>query len=227
MVGERLVIVGAQRRMAAEIMPRVSALLEPGGKAVAVSVAGESGSGKSGLAVCLAEALVQRDLEVVILAQDDYFNLPPRTNHDKRRADIAWVGPQEVRLDLLDEHIRSLKRCTGLPLVKPLVCFEENQIEHETLPAGRLDVIIAEGTYTSLLSNVNLRIFIDRHYRTTRAARQLRSRDVSERFTERVLEKEHRLISEHRKLADIIVRQGRKREETCYINTALMVRNQN
>ncbi len=227
MVGERLVIVDAQRRMAAEILPMVLALLEPCGETVTVCIAGESGSGKSGLAVCLSETLIQRDLEVVILAQDDYFRLPPRTNHDSRRTDISQVGPKEVRLDLLDEHIHRLVQNTGQPLLKPLVCFEENQIEQEMLPAGKLDVIIVEGTYTSLLLNVDLRIFIDRSYRTTRTARRLRSRDVSESFTERVLQKEHQLISEHRKLADIIVRQGRKREETCYNSATLMVRNQN
>ena len=42
----------------------------------------------------------------VVLQQDDYFRLPPKSNHQKRLDDILWVGTGEVRLDL-SESVRS------------------------------------------------------------------------------------------------------------------------
>ena len=50
-------------------------------------------------------------------------------------------------------------------------------------------------------------MFIDRDYLDTRAHREKRRRDESElnSFIDRVLEIEHRIISAHRKLAEIIV----------------------
>ena len=77
--------------------------------AIVVTIAGESGSGKSEIAHCLAEALAAEGRSSVILGQDDYFKLPPRTNHARRLEEIDWVGPGEVWLDLLDAHAHALK----------------------------------------------------------------------------------------------------------------------
>ncbi|MDZ7852604.1 MAG: hypothetical protein U5L98_08170 [Halomonas sp.] len=45
-----------------------------------------------------------------VLQQDDYFVLPPKSNDAKRREDITWVGGQEVRTELLDEHLAAAQR---------------------------------------------------------------------------------------------------------------------
>jgi uridine kinase len=173
---------------------------------VSISVAGQSGSGKSETSTALANELAAHDISSVIFQQDDYFVYPPKTNDRTRRADIAWVGPQEVRLDLLDQHI--LAFLDGAARVeKPLVDYEADAVLTETMDTGAALVAIVDGTYTTLLENVNWRVFIDRDYRDTRAHREKRKRDESELdpFIERVLEIEHGIISAHRKLADIIV----------------------
>ena len=66
---------------------------------------------------------------------------------------------------------------------------------------------IAEGTYTTLLENVNTRVFIARNYLDTRAHREKRQRHSSEldEFTARVLRIEHEIISSHRRRADIVI----------------------
>jgi hypothetical protein len=68
-------------------------------------------------------------------------------------------------------------------------------------------VAIAEGTYTTLLSHANTKIFIDRDYLDTRAHREKRKRAASELdpFIDEVLEIEHGIISAHRARADIII----------------------
>ncbi len=178
----------------------------------AVSVAGESGSGKSEIAFYLKELFESEGRKVVILGQDDYFHLPPHSNHRQRKANIKWVGPQEVRLDLMNKHIMELRDQSRAEIVKPLVHFEDDCIRTEVL-RGAFDVIIAEGTYTSMLECLDVRAFINRDYRETKKDRLSRNRDQSLEngkdqqlsFLEEVLEIEHRIISTHKSIANVVI----------------------
>jgi uridine kinase len=205
MIGDRFVISPGQREAALRILDAVVEALRSARPPLVVSISGESGSGKSGVAYCLTEAMEKIRLQSIILAQDDYFRDPPRSNHQKRIEDIYRVGPSEVRLDLMEEHIRALKERPDQPLVKPLVYFDEDRIGSEVLSPGGWQVIIVEGTYASLLEGVDLRVFIDRDYNGTGPDRRRRSRDSDEKFLEKVLAIEHRMISAHRKMADLVI----------------------
>jgi uridine kinase len=169
-----------------------------------ITVAGESGSGKSELASEIARFLSESGISTGILQQDDYFVFPPHTNHEMRRRNIEQVGLYEVKLDFLDSNLRSFKRAES-PIYKPLVHFDEDRITFEEMDVAGLRVLIAEGTYTSILQFVDLRVFIDRDYRQTLEARKKRARDKFEPFIEDVLEREHQIISGQRELADIVI----------------------
>jgi uridine kinase len=202
LIGDKLVITDYHRAAARKIHDHIASTARTG--RLSISVSGESGSGKSETAQCLAEALEADGLRCIVLAQDDYFKLPPRSNHERRLEDFSWIGPGEVRLDLLDEHV-DLLRSGGGRVVKPLVYFEENRIGEETLDAGPYDAVIVEGTYTAMLGNLDVRAFIDRNYRQTKKARLRRGRDPDVQFLEKVLEKEHSIISLHRERADVVI----------------------
>ena len=168
------------------------------------TVAGESGSGKSELASEIARLLTDNGVPTGVLQQDDYFVFPPKTNHEMRRKNLMQVGPYEVKLDFLDSNLRSYKRGES-PIYKPLVDYEADLITTEELAVDGFDAIVAEGTYTSLLSYVDLRIFIDRDFRDTEKHRKRRDRDTFEPFIEDVLKIEHGIISQHKQRADIVV----------------------
>ncbi|MHC4428695.1 MAG: uridine kinase family protein, partial [Planctomycetota bacterium] len=172
---------------------------------LAITISGESGAGKTEIAHCLAELLDTAGRTSLVLSQDDYFRLPPHSNHRKRESDIDWVGTGEVRLDLLDEHVAALKAGLRDPLVKPLVHFEEDRIGEETVAPAARDAIIVEGTYTGLLASADVRIFIDRTYLETRANRIRRGRDSDSAFLERVLAIEHKIISKQKTGADVVI----------------------
>ena len=204
MRGDKILVQAKHHRAAAAIsqilLPR---LTNTSGK-FAISIGGESGSGKSELAVATSEALAKRGIGTLILQQDDYFIYPPHTNDARRREDINRVGPSEVHLAMLDDHVKAfIDGATRID--KPLVVYQDDRIVSETLPLGKVDVMIVEGTYTTLLENVHSRIFIDRTYEQTRAARLKRNREPADSFLERVLQIEHDIISTHKHLADIIV----------------------
>jgi uridine kinase len=206
MRGDTIIVEEHHRRAAAEIVPALLPRIRGSGGKYTISVAGESGSGKSETATAIADALAEEGIESVIFQQDDYFVHPPKSNDRARRDDIAWVGPQEVRLDLLDEHLEAF-RGGAASIDKPLVDYETDSVTAEDLPTAGARVAISEGTYTSLLENVDTRVFIARDYEATRAHREKRRRDAAELdpFIDEVLKIEHAIISEHRIRADIVI----------------------
>jgi uridine kinase len=135
MIGDKLIIEEHHRQRAAEICDLLSGLIEPGRK-LSLSVAGESGAGKSELAYEIYRQLNERGIRAEVLQQDDYFVFPPQTNHEMRRRNLDQVGPYEVKLDFLDSNLRSFKRGES-PIYKPLVIYTEDQDvlerEHEII----------------------------------------------------------------------------------------------
>ena len=79
-------------------------------------------------------------------------------------------------------------------------------IAEETVSLEGVNVVIAEGTYTSILEKIDFRAFIDRTYHDTLKHRKKRARDPAEgEFINRVLEIEHEIISAHKARADIVL----------------------
>jgi uridine kinase len=203
MIGDKLVIEQHHTDRAAEICALLAERIRLEGR-FTISVAGESGAGKSELAYEIYRLLTQRGTAAGVLQQDDYFVFPPKTNHEMRRRNLEQVGPYEVKLDFLDSNLRSYKRGQS-PIYKPLVIFEEDRITAEEMEVGDLAVLIAEGTYTSLLRFADFRVFIDRDYHQTLEARKRRARDKFEPFVVDVLEREHQIISKHKARADLVI----------------------
>ncbi|MCF7890141.1 hypothetical protein K9M78_02875 [Candidatus Bipolaricaulota bacterium] len=121
-----------------------------------------------------------------------------------RRKNIDQVGTYEVKLDFLDANLRSFKRGDD-SIYKPLVDYDADRITTEVKEVGKYGVLIAEGTYTTMLEFADFRIFIDRDYRQTYEDRKRRGRDRMEPFFEDVLEREHEIISTHRNRADLLI----------------------
>jgi uridine kinase len=204
MRGDIILVEEEHRRAAELIVGHLIDDIRAADRRYTITVAGESGSGKSETGQALAEALVDRGVTAVVLQQDDYYVLPPKFNDAARRANFAWVGTTEVRLDLLDSHLGAAQDGAS-GIVKPLVIYEDNQIVEETISYDGVDVVIAEGVYTSLCDHVDARVFIDRNRLETLEHRLKRGREEFDPFIEQVLTKEHEIISQHRAKADVII----------------------
>ncbi len=200
-----ILVIGKHHRSAAEGIIRLilDEVRSKEGKFF-MTVAGESGAGKSEIAFALVEELSRLDIPATILQQDDYFVLPPKTNEKARVIDISRVGPEEVNLELLNENIRSIAD-GRLRIEKPLVIFEEDRITQEIIDTEPYRVIIIDGTYTTLLEGIDCRVFIDRDRDDTREDRLRRNREKQNDYLERILLIEHHIISRHKEMADIII----------------------
>jgi uridine kinase len=214
MIGDKLKINDYHRQAAAFIFRELKTTLKEAEEPLAVTVAGESGSGKSETASVLAELCTESGYKSLILQQDDYFVYPPKTNHRKREEDIGWVGMQEVKLGLIEENVTDIKKSCKKEITKPLVNYDRDLITEETVPIEDVKVIIIDGTYTTTIKNADLRAFIDRNYRQTKKARLERSRDPATNFLEKVLAIEHKIISAHKETADIIIPPPEDETET-------------
>jgi uridine kinase len=189
---------------AKQILPYLLPEMLASNEKFCISIAGESGSGKSVAAICLRELLSQEGIRTLAFHQDDYFYYPPVSNHQKRVENIGWVGTNEVNFPLLQAHVDAFK--AGISIVeKPLVHYKDNLIHQETITLSNVQVLIVEGTYTSLLESLDKRIFMSRNYHETYEQRMSRGRDIMNEFVEQVLEIEHNIISKHKTLADILV----------------------
>jgi len=204
MKGDKLIIQDCHVEAARQILELIQRQIATSEGPFILTVGGESGSGKSEIAAALAQLLTGRGIASTTLQQDDYFVYPPKTNAAMRRKSLDHVGLRELRLELLDQHLEQIRR-GGRALVKPVVHFEEDRIGEERLSIEGSQVVIVEGTYTSLLENVDRRVFLERTYEDTRAFRRERGREEQDSFLGKVLEIEHRLIAPHRQRADILV----------------------
>jgi uridine kinase len=200
-----ILIIGEHHRKAAK---KAVALLLPEIKETinkyVITVAGESGAGKSEIAASIADELDRRNFKCFVFQQDDYFVYPPKTNASKREENIKWVGMQEVKLDLLDKELAMIKN--GIEnITKPLVIFDEDRIDSEEVNFKDIDILIAEGTFTTALKTVDCKVFIDRDINDTREARKKRAREKQDEFLEKILTIEHEIISKHKEMADIVI----------------------
>jgi uridine kinase len=207
MKGDILIIQAHHQKVASVIVPMIINNIREKKRIYTLTVGGESGCGKSEISLAIANELNKNGIKAIILGQDDYFFLPPKLNSDKRRENSDWLGPDiEVNLDLLEKNL--IEAIQGKSeIIKPLVDYNTNTIEMQVVSLKGIKVIIAEGTYTSLLKNIDTKIFITRDWHLTLEDRKKRSRgnEVHDPFTENILAIEHKIIAGHKYLADLIV----------------------
>lgn len=207
MKGDIIVLEDHHTKAASIIVPEIVEAVSAKDGRYIITVAGESGSGKSETGQAIADALEARGIASILLGQDDYFELPPKSNDAKRREDESWLGPHvEVRFDVLEQNL--IDAINGADqIVKPLIDYNENSVEDETIDLTGVKVVIAEGTYTTLLKNVDTKVFIARNRVDTLEHRQKRNRgtEVGDPFIENVLKIEHKIIAGHKQLADFVI----------------------
>ncbi len=204
MRGDILIINKNHRKAARQVIDLIFDKIKSKKGKYIISVAGESGAGKSEIAASIAEVLTEKNISSFIFQQDDYFVYPPKTNAKMRIKDIRHVGMSEVKLDLIDEELKTILGGNN-KIEKPLVIFEEDRIDKETVNLENVKVIIVEGTYTTTLKNIDQRVFIDKDLNDTRESRKKRNREKQDEFLEAILLIEHKIISAHKTLADIII----------------------
>jgi uridine kinase len=212
MKGDIIVLEEHHVNAAKVIVPEIIKKIKSKESRYTITVSGESGSGKSETGKAIADELEKYGIKSVLLGQDDYFVLPPKSNDSRRREDPEWLGPHvEVKMDVLEQNL--IDAIDGKnEIIKPLIDYNQNSVEDETISLEGIHVVIAEGTYTALLRNVDTKVFIARNRIDTLEHRQKRNRgtEVGDPFIEQVLITEHKIIAGHGQLADFLITKDYK-----------------
>lgn len=181
---------------------------------VVVGIGGESGSGKSVTAACMALELEKRGLRVALIHQDDYFLLPPKSNHAARLDDLSRVGPSEIDVARLAQDVAAFRQAERV-LDAPLVDYAANTISDQVLDFSQTGVLLVEGTYVLGLDQLarpgtlDLRVFLDHTYRETRAQRHARLRDANDLdpVIEEILAIEHAHVRDLSAAPDVLIKR--------------------
>jgi uridine kinase len=207
MKGDIIVIEEHHRKAGKFIASKLSPIIKKRSGRYSITVAGESGSGKSETAQAIADELNSFSLNSIVLGQDDYFYLPPKSNDVKRRENPEWLGPHvEVNFAALQKNIDdALLGASNID--KPIIDYSDFVIRSEQVDFSDIKVIIAEGTYTSLLHNIDTKVFIARNRIETLEHRRKRNRgnEVHDPFVEDILKMEHKIIAGHIYLSDFVI----------------------
>lgn len=207
MIGDRVYIKPHHTRVAQEILVHCSDMVAAaarGDTVWVVSIAGESGCGKSETAAEVARLLDANGVHALILGQDDFYVFPPKTNRRMRERNPGQIGPAEVKLDYMDALLHAIRQGVSRIWV-PEVHFDADRVDHMIRDITGTRAVVVEGTYCTRLENVDAHVFIDRSYDQTREDRLARARDALDGFEEQILRVEHDIIREQLSLADLIV----------------------
>ena len=207
MKGDIIVLEEHHIKAASAIVPEIIQKIKNKVTRYTITVSGESGSGKSETGKAIVDELQKYGIKSVLLGQDDYFYLPPKSNDSKRKEDPEWLGPhKEVNFKVLENNLKDAISGKS-EIIKPLIDYNANSIEDQVISLDGINVVIAEGTYTALLKNVDTKVFIARSRLDTLEHRKKRNRgnEVNDLFIENILETEHKIIAGHVQLADFVI----------------------
>lgn len=174
------------------------------GRRVVVGIAGESGSGKSMTAASLALGLTTHGIPTALLCQDNYGVHPPRARAAMRAADPSGVGPQELRLALLAEHISAFRG--GAATVKsPVLDQQSDRFTERTLELHHVQALVVEGSYALLLPDLDVRIFMEATHAETHRRRSASGTAPSDGHTEFLWVAEQQYITPQAASADWLI----------------------
>ena len=169
-------------------------------------VSGESGCGKTTLAKAIVKEFEAQGKKAMLISQDEYFHLPPRQNHNKRVEDFEWIGLGEVDWKMLNGVIDQVLNPAVAAVEVPEMNWELDTKEWKTMEADQVEVVVIEGTYVlGDKRDGEVGIFFEHTYVDTKENRLARNREVVDDFIQRVLEREHGIISALRNDADLVV----------------------
>lgn len=200
MFGELLYITQNHEKAARQILKYIQR--KPRHKCV-IAIAGDSGSGKSGIAHTLSRFLKQEGTPAKVLHIDNFYKVPPtRRSSWRKERGIESIGLSEYDWECLNGAIEDFRKDRKSRL--PFIDLRTDQVDTLITDFDGLPFLIIEGLYT-LEANADLKVFIDLSYRETISAQVLRGKETLDEFRMQVLEQEHKVVQSLRPEADLLV----------------------
>jgi uridine kinase len=184
-------------------------------KPLIIGIAGGTGSGKTTVARCIAEAM--RDASVAFVDVDAYYLDFARLPMDERRR-INWDHPGAFDWELLIAHLARL--ADGDPIDKPVYDFVTHTRSPRTQRVEPADVIVLDGLLLFVDARVRghcaVKVFVDadadvRLIRRIRRDQQERGRPLEEtldQYLSTVQPMHLQFVEPSKRYADVIIPRG-------------------
>lgn len=209
MIGDRLIIQDKHLRSAKKIIKRVE------DKNI-VLIYGTSGTGKTETADCLQELLFNKGMQSIVLSLDDFYTVHHKVrNYNRKKQGLDSVGLKEIDW----EHLRRI--CQDFQRGKPLHTRRYHKysdvVEHNIIESDEINVLIFEGLYAGYMRKFdvgNVSVFLEGSPAQTLAFRkERRKEDENDDFRKQIVDKEHRIICQLKRYADLVVPFNDKKKE--------------
>jgi uridine kinase len=182
---------------------------------VVIGIAGGSGSGKTTVALRLADQFRAR--RVVILHHDSYYR--DRTDLPlAERERLNYDHPDAFENELLAEHLETLRG--GGSVEVPVYNYESHERERRTVPAGPASIVVLEGiqvlTLRELRAQMDIKLFVDCAADERLMRRLLRDihergrsvHSILEQYEKTVRPMHQQFVEPSKRHADIIIPRG-------------------
>lgn len=209
MIGDRLIIQPKHLRNANIVFPKVK-------DRTIVLIYGTSGTGKTETADCLQELLFNKGMQSIVLSLDDFYTVHHKVrNYNRKKQGIDSVGLKEIDW----EHLRRI--CQDFQNKKPLHTRRYHKyadvVEHNILESDEINVLIFEGLYAGYMKKFHvgdISVFLEGSpAQTLEFRKQRRKENEDDNFRKQVVDKEHRIICQLKRYAEIIIPFEEKEEE--------------
>jgi|GEM_PF-1014421 len=218
--GDPPIIRSQHKKAAKELVPhikRAANRAKTKRRRIIVALGGESGAGKSEVAEYLGFLLRREGIRALTLPGDSFFKLVPAENHLARLKAHQkgrlkeYLGPAEIDLRRLDSILNLATHLEDKKVFVPSDCRRLHSKRYKKVPVDLtdVDVILVDLTYSLLLKNVNLKVFLESDYR--KRLNEVKERNIARdpeqdfSFILKVLEIEHDIIQKMKKKANLII----------------------
>lgn len=201
MLGDVLLIADKHKIAAKEILAEINKLDTQSRPVIAIS--GESGSGKSELAHCIARELKSNNLRAKIIHADNYYRIHPLQRTEWRKANgISSIGFEEYDWETLNRNISDFK--AGKNSTMPCIDIVTEQVDTLITDFSEIDLLILDGLY-AIQAEAELKVFIELTYHETKKAQTDRGKEPQNEFRMQVLEREHIVVLSLKEKAHIFI----------------------
>lgn len=175
-----------------------------------VAISGESGSGKTELAHCLAKLLRKHNIMAKPIHIDNYYRIHPweRTDWRIKNGIEKVVGWNEYDWKTIHQNIKDFK--DGKTSTMPCVDLVTEQIDQLTTDFKPIEMMIIDGIYAIKTEEADLKIYIELTFHDTKKAQLLRGKEPQNEYRMRVLEQEHKMVTSLKPSAHLLVNNDYK-----------------
>ncbi len=182
---------------------------------IVIGIAGGSGSGKTTVALRVAENFVKR--RVVILNHDSYYRDRSDLSMDERSR-LNFDHPESFENELLVDHLERLRE--GEAVERPTYSYEKHCREESTVTVGPAAIVVLEGIQVlavpELRDLMDIKLFVDcaaDERLVRRIIRDIHERgrsvhSVLEQYEKTVRPMHQQFVEPSKRWADLIIPRG-------------------